>query len=121
VIILIINDLIKQERERVGISTRKLSEKIGKSSSYISSIENGLYKPDYDAVEQILKVLKVDTSILQQFDLERKNTKFNEEGLCINLPEDILEKLISLSINEFRTPEQQATKIIVDYMRAMKT
>lgn len=55
-------EYIKEQRLLLGISSRKLSEKIGKSSSYISSIENGLYKTDYIMASKILKELRVNTS-----------------------------------------------------------
>lgn len=50
----------KEQRLSLGISSRKLSEKVGKSSSYISSIENGLYKPDYKMAYKILKELRIE-------------------------------------------------------------
>lgn len=51
---------IKEQRLELGISSRKLSEKVGKSSSYISSIENGHYKPDYKMAYDILKELRIE-------------------------------------------------------------
>lgn len=55
-------EFVKEQRLLLGISSRKLSEKIGKSSSYISSIENGLYKTDYIMAYKILKELRIKTS-----------------------------------------------------------
>jgi len=51
---------IKEQRLSLGISSRKLSEKVGKSSSYISSIEKGLYKPDDIMALKILKELRIE-------------------------------------------------------------
>lgn len=51
---------IKEQRLLLGISSRKLSEKVGKSSSYISSIEKGLYKPEYKMACKILKELRIE-------------------------------------------------------------
>ncbi|HBV88073.1 MAG TPA: hypothetical protein DEF42_15800 [Desulfosporosinus sp.] len=53
---------IKEQRLQFGISSRKLSEKVGKSSSYISSIEKGLYKPDFDMALKIFEELRIEIS-----------------------------------------------------------
>ncbi|MDO0823084.1 helix-turn-helix domain-containing protein [Desulfosporosinus nitroreducens] len=53
---------VKEQRHQLGISSRKLSEKVGKSSSYISSIEKGLYKLDFSMAYRILTELRIENS-----------------------------------------------------------
>jgi transcriptional regulator with XRE-family HTH domain len=52
---------LKQQREALGYSTRELSEKIGKSSSYISALERGTTKlPSPSVAKDLFYVLRVE-------------------------------------------------------------
>jgi len=56
---------IKHRREKKHISTRKLSEMVGKSSTYIWQLENGNVKnPPYDVVLKIFDLLELGESLL---------------------------------------------------------
>lgn len=49
-----------------------------------------------------------------------KNIITNGKQMSLIIPEYIIDKLYTLSEEEFRTPEQQATKILVDYLKESK-
>lgn len=54
------SDFLKNERKENKISARKLSTLIGKSSTYIYSIEKGLFNPDYVTAIKILNNLNIN-------------------------------------------------------------
>lgn len=57
--------LIKHRREQQKISTRKLSEAVGKSPTYIWQLENGNVKnPPYDVLKKIFDMLEISESVL---------------------------------------------------------
>jgi len=84
---MVFGQYIKEQRLLLGLSSRKLSEMIGKSSSYISSIEKGLYKPDYQTAYKILKELKVENSkvlmLLRDFGVTASKNR-NESSTDLN-------------------------------------
>jgi transcriptional regulator with XRE-family HTH domain len=53
-------EFLKIEKENIGISGKTLSKKIEKSTNYISSIEKGLFNPDYVTAIKIFKALKLN-------------------------------------------------------------
>lgn len=54
-----IGQWIKEEREKAGLSIRKLSEKSGISLSYLSQIERDLKNPSIDILIKIGKTLDI--------------------------------------------------------------
>ena len=50
-------DIIKRERERLGLSQKKLAKMVGVSTSMINQIESGRCKPAYETVATIFKTL----------------------------------------------------------------
>ena len=55
---------IKHLRKTKGVSQEKLSEKIGMSSKYLSSIERGKENPTFDTFIKLAKALNVEISEL---------------------------------------------------------
>jgi transcriptional regulator with XRE-family HTH domain len=55
---------IKHLRKTKGISQEKLSEKIGMSSKYLSSIERGKENPTFDTFIKLAKALNIEISEL---------------------------------------------------------
>lgn len=77
-----LGETIKNLRLSKGFSSRKLSEAVGKSTAYISQIENGRNnKPDAYIVLQILTVLGLSddkiNNILDQYNLTPKTPKMS--------------------------------------------
>lgn len=75
-----LGETIKELRLSKGISSRKLSEAVGKSTAYINQIEKGRNNnPDANVVLQILTVLGLSNSeinsILDQYNLTHKTPK----------------------------------------------
>ena len=66
---------VKEQRKKIGISSRKLSLKIGKSTNYIYSLENGLFQPNFETACEIVKALRIPIrendmiSFLYQYDI----------------------------------------------------
>jgi len=56
----LIGSRIKQLRKARGVSQEALSEKIGMSSKYLSSIERGQENPTLDTFLRLTKALEVD-------------------------------------------------------------
>lgn len=71
---------IKQLRKGVGLSQEKLSEKIGMSSKYLSSIERGYENPTLDAFIKIARGLDVDVYELFNYSGDRSR-KVSQEIL----------------------------------------
>lgn len=50
---------IKEKRERLGISQKELTEKVGISQSFLCDIEQGRSKPSIDTAIKIAQALNV--------------------------------------------------------------
>jgi transcriptional regulator with XRE-family HTH domain len=106
-------EYIKEQRLLLGISSRKLSEKIGKSSSYISSIENGLYKTDYIMAYKILKELRIKTSedtileFLQNLGIEVPTVTGMPDSVLFNYPNQLGSKDENIDAAKKREPSYQ--------------
>jgi len=57
-----LQELLKQSRERKGLSQRGLSAKLGKMASYIQKIESGERRVDVIEFLQICDLLEIDES-----------------------------------------------------------
>lgn len=57
--------LIKHRRTKLNISSRGLSDTLGKSATYVWQLENGNVKnPPYDVLRQVFDALGLDESLL---------------------------------------------------------
>jgi len=59
-----IGELIREQRERLGLSVRTLAAQAGFSPSFISQVENGLASPSIGSLEKIAACLHVTLSEL---------------------------------------------------------
>lgn len=66
---------LRELRKRKGINQEKLAELINVDPTTISNIENGKNYPSMINLENLLTVL--DSSFLDAFDFEHKNTNAN--------------------------------------------
>lgn len=66
---------LRELRKRKGINQEKLAELINVDPTTISNIENGKNYPSMINLENLLAVL--DSSFLDAFDFEHKNTNAN--------------------------------------------
>lgn len=56
----VLQELLKRERERKGLSQRTLSSRLGRMSSYVQKIESGERRVDVVEFLRICDVLKID-------------------------------------------------------------
>ena len=61
-------NIIRQYRERSGMDQRSVAAAIGYSANTISNWENGVSRPDIDAVPQLCKLLQIPLPVF--FDIE---------------------------------------------------
>jgi len=69
---------LRNKREEKGISTRELSKRIGKSSNYISSLENGRTKlPSPAVAKKILEELSIEKipEVMVEFKIIEKKDR----------------------------------------------
>lgn len=59
-----LGSFIRQQRQEVRMSLRKLSEVAGISNPYLSQIERGLRKPSAEILQQIAKALSLSSETL---------------------------------------------------------
>ena len=78
---------IKEARQGKGLSQEALSEKIGMSAKYLSSIERGKENPTLDTLIKLADALEVETSELFNYQHEKSPkelrqlvSRFMEEG-----------------------------------------
>ncbi len=87
--------LIRDCRMEKGLSTRKLSELIGLSSSYVSQLERGLIKkPTYDIAVKLAKALDISEDILLWFGFIPEDAEPLDESFDPETSED--EALVQL-------------------------
>ena len=69
--------LIKEYREKLGLTQRELAQKVNKSLKMIQAIEQGKRKPGQMLTIKLFKVLKIPSSKLEFF-LQQYTTKCME-------------------------------------------
>ncbi len=62
---------IKEARQAKGLSQEALSEKIGMSAKYLSSVERGKENPTLDTLIKLADALEVETSELFNYQHKR--------------------------------------------------
>jgi transcriptional regulator with XRE-family HTH domain len=107
---------IKEERKKRGVSTRTLSEEIGRSPSYISQIERGVIKViPYSVALKIVEVLGIDKDVLNDFFELREDLDIDENGNFYNsIP-------ISLKDIELESLRGQFESVLIQSMQFMNT
>lgn len=72
-------DIIREEREKKGLSQKELAEKIGTTSSYICAIEKGNKPaPPYWTVKRIAEALEMDPEELWRIAREERDERARE-------------------------------------------
>lgn len=66
---------LQQIRKSKGLTQEKLAELAGVHEKHISKLETGYYKPSFETLDKILKVLEVSPS---EIGLEMKNISVND-------------------------------------------
>lgn len=62
---------LKQLREASHITQDELADRIGRSSSFISSLERGVDAPSFDTLEKLASALEIDVFELFNFQNRR--------------------------------------------------
>jgi len=62
---------LKQLREANHITQDELADRIGRSSSFISSLERGVDAPSFDTLEKLASALEIDVIELFNFQNRR--------------------------------------------------
>ncbi|MEX3746516.1 multiprotein-bridging factor 1 family protein [Lysinibacillus xylanilyticus] len=98
---------IRNKREEKGISTRELSKRIGKSSNYISSLENGRTKlPSPAVAKRILEELSIEGipdvmirfRIIEKKDRVRVLFELDDESKKKEMIESIIQSIEQMDI-----------------------
>lgn len=84
-----IGELIRAIRTIKNISGQALADQLGIKNSYLSMIENNKKGISKDKIEEIAKILEVDSNILIRFQQGKKRSKF--ENLMLKTLKDISE------------------------------
>lgn len=84
---------LKVLRNKVGLSSKVLSQKVGKAVTYVSQLERGLIKnPDYDTCRRILAELGLTNTdgenMLNYFSIKSPELKHAELEWSIRLAEE---------------------------------
>ncbi|MBY0123194.1 helix-turn-helix transcriptional regulator [Bacillus sp. S/N-304-OC-R1] len=99
---------LRNKREEKGISTRELSKRIGKSSNYISSLENGRTKlPSPAVAKKILEELSIEsiTDVMIEFNIIEKKDRvralfqMNEESQKVEMINSIMQSIEQMDID----------------------
>ena len=75
-------NIIRKYREQVGIDQRTVAEAIGYSTNTISNWENGVSRPDIDAVPQLCKLLQIPLPVF--FDIEHDPSAPENESTLLS-------------------------------------
>jgi transcriptional regulator with XRE-family HTH domain len=77
---------LKKTLDKMGITQRELSEKMGVDSSYISRLATGRSKPNWETIENIAAALNISPVAI--FDDDEKETL---RVALQDLPEDLID------------------------------
>jgi len=59
-----VGDFIRDQRERAGMTLRRLADKAGVSNPYLSQIERGLRKPSAEILKKLSRALEISATSL---------------------------------------------------------
>ncbi len=93
---------IRQYREQMGMDQRSVAEAIGYSTNTISNWENGVSRPDIDAVPQLCKLLQIPLPIF--FDIEH-------DPSAPEIESDLLRDYRSLNADQQQTVAQLTKRL----------
>lgn len=77
--------MIKQIREKTGLSQREFGRRIGKTGSYISQVESGKIQPSAEVMDTIRTLFPETTcngSIAERLKIARRNREYTQEELA---------------------------------------
>jgi len=69
------SQLVKNQREKLGLKQKKLAQKIAEKESLIHSIESGHFKPGIDLARKLERFLHI--TLVEQYE-EKKDLKFTK-------------------------------------------
>ena len=98
-IIMTLHHIIKDLRERHGLTQSQLAKRSGISRNYLSEIENGTKSPSSEVLDAISKGLGVPVALIMLMATEEEELKESNKDLIIEKMKPILERLNSLFIN----------------------
>lgn len=58
---------LKEARKKAGLTQKQVSERSGLHVNYVARIERGEENPSYEAIEKIIKALKIKSSEVLPF------------------------------------------------------
>jgi transcriptional regulator with XRE-family HTH domain len=58
-----IHDIIKKQREKQGVTKYKMAKLLGTSQGYYANLEKGEFKPSFDRIFDICKILNITITI----------------------------------------------------------
>ena len=77
--------MIKQIREKTGLSQREFGKRIGKTGSYISQVESGKIQPSaevMDTIRTLFPETMCDGNIAERLKIARRNREYTQEELA---------------------------------------
>lgn len=77
------NEVLKLLRIAKGYSINEVAEKLGKSQSFISKIENDVKKPSKELLEGYSKLFNIKTSSLEFFYREKTKNQMEYEEILL--------------------------------------
>lgn len=89
-----IGRVIKSILKQKGISQKELSVKIGKSSTAVSQILNGVYHPNPETLGKISEVLEIPIPVLNFLSISEDDIPENKKELYKQM-HPIMEKYVS--------------------------
>lgn len=88
-----IGKVIKELIKKRGLSQKDVAKSIGKSTTALSQIINGVYKPQSDTLEEISKVLNIPVPVIHFLCIDEKDIPDNKKEIFIYL-KPLMEKLL---------------------------
>jgi transcriptional regulator with XRE-family HTH domain len=79
----LIGKRIKEARQAKGLSQESLSERIGMSAKYLSSVERGKENPTLDTLIKLADALEVETSELFNYQHKRSPEELRQLISCL--------------------------------------
>ena len=108
--------VVKDARERSGLSQAALAEQIGASLDHISKVERGKYAPSLVMAARLIRALKLDANALieaQPTDRSASRRRLDAEAALMRLAEGLDDRTLDTAIALVRvlaghTPSQRS-------------
>jgi len=92
-----IGEVLKQIRNKHGLTQKQVSDKVKITQAYLSHIESGNYNPSEECLKKLAKLYGIPSEIIHLATLDKNRVPKNKRKFFSDLKDPLLKLFIELS------------------------